>query len=77
MIEYATLGFLTALTGVLLAAAANAALATSVFDASPWPDAMLLFTVFGTVMGISVLGGLALSRGVTSHPPLEILRGGR
>ena len=76
VIEYATLGFLTALTGVLLAVAANAALATSVFDASPWPDAMLLFTVFGAVMGISVLGGLALSRGVTSHPPLEILRGG-
>ena len=76
MIEYATLGFLTALTGVLLAVAANAALATSVFDASPWPDTKLLLTVFGAVMGISVLGGLALSGGVTSPPPLEILRGG-
>jgi hypothetical protein len=31
---------------------------------------------FGTVTMIAVLGGLALSRGVCHHPPLEILRGG-
>ena len=76
VIEYITLGFLSALTGVLLAVAANAALAVFVFEASPWPDATLLLTAFGAVMGISVIGGLALSRGVTNHPPLEILRGG-
>jgi len=75
-IEYAALGILSALTGVLLAVAANAALATFVFKASPWPDAGLLMMAFGTVTGIAVLGGLGLSRGVTSHPPLEILRGG-
>ena len=76
VIEYAALGILSALTGVLLAVAANAALAKFVFEASPWPDAGLLAAAFGTVTLIAVLGGLALSRGVCNHPPLEILRGG-
>jgi len=76
VIEYAALGMLSALTGVLLAVAANAALAIFVFEASPWPDPMLLVGAFGAVMMMAVLGGLALSRGVCNHPPLEILRGG-
>ena len=76
VIEYAALGILSALTGVLLAVAANVALAIFVFKASPWPDPMLLLLAFGSVTGIAVLGGLALSRGVCHHPPLEILRGG-
>lgn len=76
VIEYAALGILSALTGVLLAVAANAALATFVFKASPWPDVGLLVAAFGAVTSIAVLGGLALSRGVCVHPPLEILRGG-
>ena len=76
VIEYAALGILSALTGVLLAVAANAALATFVFKASPWPDAALLGMAFGSVTLIAVLGGLALSRGVCNHPPLEILRSG-
>ena len=75
-IEYAALGVLSALTGVLLAVAANAALAVFVFDASPWPDLGLLVTALLTVTTIAVVGGLALSRSVSSHPPLEILRGG-
>ncbi|MEN8870355.1 MAG: FtsX-like permease family protein, partial [Akkermansiaceae bacterium] len=76
LVEYATLGILTALTGALLAVGANAALAVFVFKASPWPDAMLIVAAFGAVILLSVLGGLALSRGVSNHPPLEILRGG-
>ena len=76
VIEYAALGVLSALTGVLLAVAANAALAIFVFKASPWPDPVLLVGAFGSVTMIAVLGGLALSRGVCSHPPLQILRGG-
>lgn len=75
VIEYAALGMLSALSGVLLAVAANAALATFVFKASPWPDLMLLAGAFGSVTMIAVLGGLGLSRGVCHHPPLEILRG--
>lgn len=76
LIEYAALGMLSALSGVLLAVAANAALATFVFKDSPLPDAILVATAIGLVTGIAVLGGLALSRGVSRHPPLEILRGG-
>ncbi len=76
LIEYASLGILSAMSGVLLASGANAALATFVFKANPWPDAGLLAAAFITVMMIAILGGLALSRGVTNHPPLEILRGG-
>jgi putative ABC transport system permease protein len=76
VIEYATLGILTALTGVLLAIGANYALAVFVFKASPWPDLMLVFSALGLVSLVSVLGGLVLSRGVCEHSPLEILRGG-
>jgi putative ABC transport system permease protein len=76
VIEYATLGILTALTGVLLAVGANYALAIFVFKASPWPDLMLVFSALGLVSLVSVLGGLVLSRGVCEHSPLEILRGG-
>ncbi|WAC20294.1 ABC transporter permease [Luteolibacter sp. SL250] len=73
-IEYTTLGFLSALTGVVLAAGANAALAVYVFKTSPWPDPVLIATTFGIVIVVSILGGLGLSRGVSNHPPLEILR---
>ena len=76
VIEYAALGLLSALSGILLAVVANGVLATFIFKASPWPDAALLLAAFGTVTMIAVLGGLALSRGVCHHPPLEILRGG-
>ena len=76
VIEYASLGLLSALSGILLAVVANGVLATFIFKASPWPDAALLLAAFGTVTMIAVLGGLALSRGVCHHPPLEILRGG-
>jgi putative ABC transport system permease protein len=73
-IEYAALGFLSALTGAGLAVAANAALALFVFESSPYPDAATLAAAFLTTMSVSILGGLALSRGVSNHPPLEILR---
>ena len=73
-IEYATLGALSALTGVLLAVAANAALALFVFKASPWPDPILLATAFAATTVLALLAGLALSRGVSRHPPLTILR---
>ena len=66
--EYAALGLLSALTGVLLAVAANAALAVFVFEAPPWPDPGLLLTAFVAVTGIAVLGGLLLRPGSSAHP---------
>ena len=75
LIEYATLGTLSALAGLVLAIAANAALAVFVFKAAPWPDPLLIAAAFAATTGLAILGGLALSRGVSRHPPLAILRG--
>jgi len=75
VIEYATLGTLSALAGLVLAIAANTALALFVFKAPPWPDPLLVIAAFATTTGLAILGGLALSRGVSRHPPLAILRG--
>lgn len=76
LIEYAALGLLSALTGVLLAIAANWALARFVFLGSPWPSPGLLIATFLATSALAILGGLALSRGITRRPPLEILREG-
>jgi putative ABC transport system permease protein len=73
-VEYAALGALSALTGTILAVAANVAFALFVFKASPWPDPVLLAGAFFCGTALSVLAGLGLSRGVCTHPPLEILR---
>lgn len=73
-IEYATLGALSALAGLLLAVAGNAALALLVFKANPWPDWQLLAITFATTTGLAIAGGLFLGRGVCNHPPLDILR---
>ena len=75
IIEYATLGALSALAGLVLAIAANVALAVFVFKAPPWPAPTLLAAAFAATTGLAILGGLALSRGVSRHPPLAILRG--
>jgi putative ABC transport system permease protein len=74
IIEYATLGALSALAGLLLAIAANAALAVFVFKATPSLDWQLLGIMFATTTGLAVGGGLVLSRGVCEHPPLDVLR---
>jgi putative ABC transport system permease protein len=73
-IEYAALGLLSALSGVLLASAANVVLALFVFEASPWPSGLLLASAVAVVTALAVGGGLLLSRGVCTHSPLEILR---
>jgi putative ABC transport system permease protein len=74
IIEYVTLGALSALAGLLLAIAANAALALLVFKATPWPDPVVVAATFAATTGLALFGGLALSRGVSRHPPLAILR---
>jgi len=74
IIEYVTLGALSAFAGLILAIAANWGLALFVFNAAPWPDPLLLFAAFAITTILALLSGLALSRGVCRHPPLEILR---
>jgi putative ABC transport system permease protein len=75
IIEYVTLGALSAFAGLILAIAANWALALFVFNATAWPDPLLLCGAFTVTTTLALLSGLALSRGVCRHPPLEILRG--
>lgn len=74
VVEYLCLGTLSAFTGILLAAAGNWALATFVFKL-PWvPSPLAMAVCWCIVAGLTVLIGLAASRGVCDHPPLEILR---
>ena len=72
--EYATLGLLAGITGAGLAVAASWALARFAFKAeyvlAPWPP---LLAVVGVTI-LTVLVGLATSRGIADQPPLEILR---
>lgn len=75
LVEYAALGLISALTGVLLAFAGTAALALLVFKIPfhppLWPAGLALIVV----TALTVVTGLLAGRGVTRHPPLEILRG--
>jgi len=74
VIEYAVLGVLSAIAGILMAYAGGWLLARYVFQTDPvW--APLPVAMLGLVaVIISVAGGLLLSRGVCGHPPLAILR---
>ncbi len=74
VVEYFALGTLAALAGVILAVAGSWALAHFVFKVN--------FTVFPTpllgailfVSFLTALTGMLMSRGICTHPPLEILR---
>jgi putative ABC transport system permease protein len=74
IVEYATLGVLSAVTGIALSVAGSWALARFVFKATPWPHPQLLAAAFLSAVALAVLGGLALSRGATRHAPLSVLR---
>lgn len=73
-VEYAVLGVLAALTGGVLAVGANALLAHYVFKA-PFvlPALALVAAVVGAVV-VTLVTGLITNRGITNHPPLEVLR---
>ena len=72
--EYATLGAVAGLTGLLLAVIAGWALAHYMFEvAFELPTGSLLFSWI-LVVGLTVLVGLANSRAVTRHTPLATLR---
>jgi putative ABC transport system permease protein len=74
LVEYALLGLLAALVGCGLAVVANALLARFVFETrAVVPVAVLVLATAG-VTGITLLTGLLANRGVTRHPPLEVLR---
>jgi putative ABC transport system permease protein len=72
--EYAGLGILAALTGSLLALGSGWALAHFLFKVPFHIQPSDLFLTLITVPLLTVIVGLAASRGISSHPPLEILR---
>jgi putative ABC transport system permease protein len=73
-IEYFCLGTLSALTGIVLAAAGSWVLAARVFKV-PWaPSPLAMAGAWVIVAALTVGIGLLASRGVCDHPPLEVLR---
>jgi len=73
--EYLLLGFLSALTGVVLAEGAAFALAKFVFEAEFRPSVLAPLAAVAVVSAATVITGLLANRGVLDSPPLEILRG--
>ena len=74
LVEYAILGALAALVGGALSVGGNALLAKFVFQISPSVPVPLLFAGGAVVCGVTIATGLLTSRGITDHPPLEVLR---
>jgi putative ABC transport system permease protein len=74
LVEYSVLGTLSAVAGLILAAGAHVALAHFVFKA---PAEMGYGVMLGAVLAgasLAVVSGALVSRGVSRHPPLAILR---
>jgi putative ABC transport system permease protein len=74
LIEYALLGTLAALTGVILAYGAAALMMTHVFEmpfrVGPWPVVVAIAAVASSTIAIGLLG----SRGVYERPAREVLQ---
>jgi putative ABC transport system permease protein len=73
-LEYFFLGALAAFTGILLALAASWALAHYTFDTPFHPQLLPVLILFVLVCLLTVLTGLANSRGLLNRSPLEVLR---
>lgn len=72
--EYATLGTLATLAGIILGGVAASVLLPSVFEVSYVPPWGTLAAVWGVVTGLTVAIGLAGSRHLLDHAPLPALR---
>lgn len=73
-LEYMILGSLASFSGIILALLSTWGLAVFTFETTFIPNILPVLAVFIIITGITVLIGLANSRGVVSKPPLEILR---
>jgi putative ABC transport system permease protein len=74
LVEYAILGVLAAMVGGALAVTGNALLAKFVFRITPSVPLLVLAGGVLAVCVVTVLTGLLTNRGITDHPPLEVLR---
>ncbi len=73
-IEYFFLGLFAALTGILLAVVSAWLLSFFVFDTAFVPSFGSLLLAILLVTGLTVVVGMANSRGIYARPPLEVLR---
>jgi len=74
-VEYAALGMLSALTGILLALSGSYLLAKFVFELDFNISWLPIIGIFIFIVGLTVLIGLWNSRDVVKRSPLEVLRG--
>ncbi len=74
LVEYAILGVLAAVVGGGLAILGNALLAKFVFKLSPSAPPLMVLGAVAAAASVTLITGLLANRGVTDHPPLEILR---
>jgi putative ABC transport system permease protein len=74
LVEYAILGVLAAIVGCVLSVVGNALLAKYIFRITPSVPVVLLVIGALAVCVVTVITGLLSGRGVTDHPPLEVLR---
>jgi len=74
LVEYAILGFLGAVAGCMMALTANGMLARFVFKVAPVLPVGPVVAALLIVPVLTLLTGLLSGRGVTDHPPLQILR---
>ena len=74
LVEYAILGVLAAVVGGGLAIMGNALLAKYVFKISPSAPPLMVLGAVVAAASVTLITGLLTNRGVTDHPPLEILR---
>jgi putative ABC transport system permease protein len=74
LVEYAILGVLAAIVGCVLALAGNTLLAHYVFQLEPVAPPAMLFATVGAVTLVTLTAGWLSNRGITRHPPLEVLR---
>jgi len=73
-LEYFFLGVFAAFTGILLALAASWGLAHYMFETPFHPEIMPVLILFVLVCLLTVITGLANSRGILNRSPLEVLR---
>ncbi len=74
LVEYAVLGALAAITGAIIAVVANALLAKFVFHLAVRTSPLELAVAVVAVVCVTLGTGFVANRGVTNHPPLEVLR---
>lgn len=74
LVEYVILGVLAAVLGCALSVVGNVLLAKYIFRITPSTPLLLLFAGGVAVCIVTMVTGLLTSRGVTNHPPLEVLR---